>query len=191
MKKSLLLLSGGFDSAVAGWMMQKKGHEISAVHFSFEPLTDSTPEDKSRKISEFLGFKKFVVVNISKEIKAIAEKCDRKYYFVLMKRLMLKKAEKIAKKEKCSFLITGDNLGQVSSQTPENLFAIDGAVEISVLRPLIAMDKVEIIRIAEKIGTYELSKGKEMCDILGPEHPSTRAPLESVLREENKLKALS
>ena len=185
MKKALLLLSGGFDSPVAGWMMKKM--EVLAVHFSYEPLTNNEPEVKSRKLAEFLGFKKFFVVNISREIKKIAEKCERKYYFVLMKRLMFRKAEVLAKKEGCDFLITGENLGQVSSQTLENLYAIDSAVRIPVLRPLITMDKQEIIKIAEKIGTFETSKGKEMCDVLGPEHPSTKARLEIVLDEEKKL----
>jgi len=189
MKKTLLLLSGGFDSAVAGWMMQKKGFQILAVHFSFEPLTDNSPEVKSRKIAEHLGIKKFFAVNISKEIKDIADKCNRKYYFVMMKRIMFRKAEEIAKKEGCQSLLTGENLGQVSSQTLENLLAIDSSVKIPVLRPLIAMDKSEIIKLAEKIGTFEMSKGKEMCDVLGPEHPSTQARLETVLEEEKKLKA--
>jgi len=97
---------------------------------------------------------------------------------------MFRKAEEIAIKEGCSFLITGENLGQVSSQTLENLQAIDQAVEIPVLRPLITMDKTETIKIAEKINTFEKSKGKETCDVLGPEHPSTKARLEDILGQE-------
>src|SRR3989344_5260168 len=108
--KALLLISGGFDSPVAGYLMQQKGLEIIAVHFSYEPLTDNGPEIKSRKAAEVLGFKKFIVVNIAKECEQIAKNCDHRLYFVLTKRLMLKKAEEIAKKENCKFLITGENL---------------------------------------------------------------------------------
>ena len=185
--KALLLLSGGFDSPVAGYLMQKKGFEILAVHFSLEPFTNSEPEVKSRKLAELLGFKKFTVINISKEVKEIVDRCNRKYYFVLMKRIMFRRAEALAKKEGCKFLITGENVGQVSSQTLENLRAIDAAIEMTVLRPLITEDKQDIIRIAQKIGTYELSKGKEMCDVLGPEHPSTKARLRNIEYEERLL----
>ncbi len=185
--KGLLLISGGFDSPVAGYLMQQKGVEIIAVHFSYEPLTDNSPEIKSRKVSEILGFKKVIVVNISKECEQIAKVCNHRLYFVLTKRLMLKKAEEIAKKEGCNFLITGENLAQVSSQTLSNLRSITEAVKMQVLRPLLTYDKTEIINLAIKIGTYEISKGPEVCDILGPKHPATRSDLEEVKREEQKL----
>jgi len=184
--KALLLLSGGIDSPVAGWVV-KKEMEVLALHFSLEPLTDNEPEVKSRKLAKQLEFKKFFVINISKNVKQIVDKCNRKYYFVLMKRVMFRKAEELAKKEGCSFLITGESLGQVSSQTLENLRAIDESVSIPVLRPLIAMDKQDIVSIAEKIDTFETSKGREMCDVLGPEKPSTKARLEIILREEENL----
>ena len=103
----------------------------------------------------------------------IIKHCQHKYYFVLSKRLMVKIAEKIAEKENCKFLITGENLAQVSSQTLPNLVAITKAVKIPILRPLLTFDKVEIINKAEEIDTFELSKGPEVCDILGPKHPST------------------
>jgi len=185
--KALLLLSGGIDSPVAGHLLQKRGFEVIAVHFSLEPFTNNEPELKSRKLAKTLGFKKFFLINISKELKKIVDKCDRKYYFILMKRLMFRKAEALARRERCQSLITGESLGQVSSQTLENLYAIDCAVKIPVLRPLIAMDKQDIIRIAEKIRTFETSKGREMCDVLGPDKPSTRASLEAVLEQEKIL----
>lgn len=185
--KGLLLISGGFDSPVAGYLMQQKGVEIIAVHFSYEPFTDNGPELKSKKVSEILGFKKFIVVNISKECEGIAKNCNHKLYFVLTKRLMLKKAEEIAKKEKYDFLITGENLAQVSSQTLLNLKSITDAVKIQVLRPLLTYDKEEILAIARKIGTYEPSKGPEVCDALGPKHPATRSSLEEIRLEEAKL----
>jgi thiamine biosynthesis protein ThiI len=181
--KALLLLSGGIDSPVAGHLMKKK-MEVLAVHFSLEPFTDNEPEVKSRKLAQTLGFGKLHVINISKELKQITEKCDRKYYFVLMKRVMFRKSEELAKKLNCKFLITGENLGQVSSQTLENLYAIDTVATIPILRPLITKDKQEIIEIAEKINTFEISKGKECCDVLGPDKPSTKARLEKIIHEE-------
>lgn len=187
--KALLLLSGGYDSAVAGYIIQKKGLEIIAVHFSYEPLTDNSPELKSRKISEMLKFKKFISINISKECETIADKCRRDLYFVLAKRLMLRKAAETAKKEGCEFLITGEALGQVGSQTLSNLRTITEVSKIPVLRPLLAYDKEAIIRLARQIGTYEVSSGPEVCDILGPKHPATRSKIEDARKEELKLKS--
>lgn len=186
-QKALLLLSGGIDSPVAGWLMKRKGVEVTVIHFSAEPITDSEPEEKSRKLADKLGFKPFLVVNIGKMLKDISENCEKKYYFVISKRVMLKIAETVAKKKGCNYLITGENLGQVSSQTIQNLAVIDQAVEMPVLRPLIAMDKQEIIDLAKEIGSYTISEGRELCDMLGPEHPSTRARIEDVLREEKKV----
>ncbi len=185
--KALLLLSGGYDSPVAGHIMQKKGLEIVAVHFSYEPFTDNSPEIKSRKISEILKFNKFISINISKECEEIAAKCKRELYFILAKRLMLKKATEVAESENCSFLITGESLGQVGSQTLTNLRSITEAIKIPVLRPLLAYDKEQIIKIAREIGTYETSSGPEVCDVLGPKHPATRSKIEEVLKEEIKL----
>ena len=185
--KALLLLSGGFDSPVAGHMMQKQGLELSAVHFSSKLVTDAESEEKSRKLAEFLGIKKLFVIDLSKELITISKTCEHRYYFVLMKRLMYRIAEKIAKKERCKFLITGENLAQVSSQTLQNLSVIDKATRFEVLRPLLGFDKEEIIQLAKKIGTYETSCGPEHCDALGPVHPATQAREGDILGEEEKL----
>lgn len=187
--KALLLLSGGFDSPVAGYLMKEKGLDILALNFSYELLTDNLPTKKSKELAEKLGFD-FLAVDISEELMEISKKCKRDLYFVLMKRLFLKIAEKVAEKEGCDFIITGDNLAQVSSQTLQNLIVVTQATEMQILRPLIGFDKQEIIDLAKEIGTYEISKGKEHCDILGPEHPETRAKLEDVLEEENKIQGL-
>ena len=171
--KALVLISGGFDSPVAAHLMQKTGLDLIAIHFSYVPITDNKPEEKTKDACKKLSIKKLYVINIAKPLQEIIKHCQHKYYFVLSKRLMLKIAERIAEKENCKFLITGENLAQVSSQTLPNLAAITKAVKIPVLRPLLTFDKMEIIDIARKIDTFELSKGPEVCDILGPKHPST------------------
>ena len=110
MNKGLLLISGGFDSAVAGYIMQKQGMEVIALHYSYFPLTDNAPEEKSRKAAEKLKFKKLITINIAEECQEIKKKCNHRFYFILTKRLMIKKAEEIAKKEGCDFIITGESL---------------------------------------------------------------------------------
>ena len=185
--KAVLLLSGGIDSPVAGWVMKQKGLEITPVHFANYPFTEKEPEEKSQRIVETLGFGKLIVNDLGKEFSRIASLCNHRYYFVLSKRLMLREAEKTAKALGAKFLVTGENLGQVSSQTLKNLAVITKAVKTPVLRPLLAFEKQEIIDLAKKIGTYEISSGKEHCDALGPKHPSTGVSEEKVLAEEQKL----
>ncbi len=185
--KGLLLLSGGFDSPVAGYLMQKQKVEILAVHFSSKLITDIESEKKSRKLAEKLGFKKFFVFDISEQLIKISKEANHKLYFVLMKRLMNKVAEKIAEQVKCDFLITGENLAQVSSQTLQNITVIDKSVKIPIMRPLLGLNKQEIINMAKQIGTYEISCGPEHCDALGPLKPITQANLEEVLEAEEKI----
>ncbi|HLC85926.1 MAG TPA: 7-cyano-7-deazaguanine synthase [Candidatus Nanoarchaeia archaeon] len=187
MSRALLLLSGGFDSAVAGFIMQQKGLEVIALHLSNEPFTDNGPEIKARALAEHLNLKKFIVVNVSNIFGEIAKKCTHEYYFVLIKRVMLRIANNVAKEENCNFIITGENLAQVSSQTLKNLKVITEASDIEVLRPLLTFDKNEIIKIAREIGTYDISCGPEVCDVLGPKHPVTKTNLEEIEKEEKKL----
>jgi|SRR3989338_3198730 len=188
--KGLLLLSGGFDSPVAGYLMKKQSVEVLAVHFSSKLVTDEESEKKSRQLAEKLGFKKFFVVDISQQLIKISKEANHRLYFVLMKRLMYRLAEKIAERERCDFLITGENLAQVSSQTLQNLSVIDKSVKMTVMRPLLGLDKEEIIKISREINTFEISKGPEHCDALGPAHPITKAKLEEVLKEEAALSGL-
>ena len=172
--KGTLLLSGGIDSPVAGYLMASQGTEVVALHCSLEPFTDNAPEEKSRKIAETLGFSGFYVAHLGDALAEIARKARHRYYFVLSKRFMFRVAEALARREGATFLITGESLGQVSSQTLWNLRAIEAAVDLSVVRPLIGWDKVDIVREAEAIGTYPISVGPEVCDVLGPAHPTTR-----------------
>jgi len=185
--KALLLLSGGIDSPVAGYIAKQRGLEVIAVHFSNEKFAGKESIEKCKKLAKHVGIKKLFIVDISDQLGEIAKTCHPRYYFVLMKRFMLRAAEKIAEKEKCNFLLTGENLGQVSSQTLENLAVIDKATKLHVLRPLLTYDKMDIVKKAEQICTFEISKGPEMCDVLGSKHPSTRAKEATILEQETKL----
>lgn len=185
--KVLLLISGGIDSPVAASILQDQGFEIIGIHFSQTPFTDNGPELKSIKACKKLKIKKLIVVEAGKAFQELATKCSHDYYFVLMKRMMLRVSEIIARKENIDYLATGEALAQVSSQTLENLYTIDEASKLQVLRPLLVYDKNEIIKIARKIKTFELSCGPEVCDVLGPKHPRTRSNLEDIKKEESKL----
>lgn len=185
--KAVLLLSGGFDSPVAGHLMAGQGYDLVAAHFSLEPITDDGSTVKSRKLVEILGLPTLYVVRVGEAFAEVAHACHRRFYFVLTKRLMVRLADAIADRETADVLLTGENLGQVSSQTLANLRAIDAAARRPVLRPLIGLDKQEIMDRAKAIGTYDTSVGPEICDLLGPPRPATAARLEQILEEETKL----
>ncbi len=185
--RAVLLLSGGFDSPVAGHMMAKQGFDLVATHFSLEPITDAGSSVKSRKLVEILDLPSLYVVRVGEAFAEVAHACHRRFYFVLTKRLMVRLADAIADREQADVLVTGENLGQVSSQTLMNLRAIDAAGRHPILRPLIGMDKQEIVDRAKAIGTYETSVGPEICDLLGPSRPATAARLEQILAEETKV----
>jgi len=186
-RKAVLLLSGGFDSPVAGHLMARQGFDLVAAHFSLEPITDEGSSIKSRKLVEILGFPMLYVVRVGEAFAEVAHACHRRFYFVLTKRLMVRLADALADREQADVLVTGENLGQVSSQTLMNLRAIDAAARHPVLRPLIGMDKQEIMDRAKTIGTYDVSVGPEICDLLGPPKPATAARLEQIQNEETKL----
>lgn len=187
LQKGLLLISGGFDSAIAGKMMLDQGLKVAAVHFSQEPFTDSSPEEKSRALCKRLNLSPLLVVNLGQQFSELADNCNHRYFFIFSKRLMLRVASKIARKQDFDCLITGENLGQVSSQTLDNLAVIDAATTLPVLRPLLGMDKNEIIDRCMKLGTFEISKGPELCGVLGPKRPATRSTLKQIEEEEAKV----
>lgn len=186
-KRGLLLLSGGFDSPVAGRMLQRLGCDIGAVHFDQQPFTDATGEEKARALAAQLGIKELFIASAGGPFSTFANQCHHRHYFVLMKRFMLRASERLARLHGYDFLITGESLGQVSSQTLPNLSTIDGAVQMPVVRPLLAFDKQEIIQIARDIGTHNISVGPEHCDALGPRYPSTHLQRADVEGDEAKV----
>ena len=188
MTSVLLLLSGGFDSPVAGHMLQQAGYDIVALNFSQEPFVDPSHSLKAQEIAEKMNFKPFIKINIGNELLEISQTSKHAYYFVLMKRLMYKLATEVAKKYNCDFIATGESIGQVSSQTLTNLSVLeDSLTTIPIIRPLITYSKDEIITMAKKIGTFEVSKQPESCDRLGPSKPITNANLEFTHNEEAKV----
>jgi tRNA uracil 4-sulfurtransferase len=186
-RKGILLLSGGFDSPVAGHLMSRQGLELVAAHFSLEPITDDAAAVKARTLCGILDIGSLYVVRVGEAFAEIAHAANRRFYFILTKRLMVRLADAIGDREQADVLVTGENLGQVSSQTLASLRAIDAVARRPVLRPLIGFDKQEVVDRAKEIGTYEVSKGPEICDLLGPPRPSTHARLDQILLEEAKL----
>ena len=186
-RAGVLLLSGGFDSPVAGHLMARQGLGLVAAHFSLEPITDDAAEVKTRALCGIIGVPTLYVVRVGEAFADVAHAANRRFYFILTKRIMVRLADAIADREGAEVLVTGENLGQVSSQTLASLRAIDAVARRPIIRPLIGFDKQEIVDRAKVIGTYEVSKGPEICDLLGPPRPATHARLDQILEEEAKL----
>ena len=186
--KILSLISSGIDSPVATWLMKKKDVEIIGIHFSNEPLTDASPKEKTIKLCNILGLKKLYVVKHGLFVQAeLMRNCENKSRCVLCRRMMFRISERIAKKEGCKFLLTGENLGQVASQTLANMYVEDSAITIPILRPLLCNDKQETVDLAKEIGTYEASIESSMCCNAVPKLPVTKARLHIIENEEQKL----
>ena len=182
MEKAVALLSGGIDSPVAIHMMKDR-LDIIAVHFHQKELTGEEEVDKVKKLIQILGVRKAYLVPFVNVLKHITEKCRHENYYILQKILMFQSAEKIAKLEGAGYLITGENLAQVSSQTLSNLTTITKNVQMEIFRPVLTFDKQEIINKAKDIGTYDTSSGPEICSLLGPKHPATRSDASAIGRE--------
>lgn len=191
--RGLLLLSGGIDSPVAGYMMAKRGLHIEAVHFESYPYTSELARQKvidlARLISEYTGDIYVHVVSLTHIQEELVKKCDEDYFTLLLRRYMMTIASRVAKQHSASCLITGESLGQVASQTTEALTVTNDAASIPVFRPCIGMDKEEIIEISRKINTFETSiqPYEDCCTVFTPKHPKTRPELSKVLIEEQKL----
>ena len=191
--RATLLLSGGIDSPVAGYMIAKRGVKISAVHFHSYPYTSDRAKEKvltlAKKLSEYCGEMHVHVVPFTEIQMAIHEKCQEEYTTLIMRRYMMRIAEAISKKEHAQALITGESIGQVASQTMEALGTTNMVVEMPVFRPLIGFDKQEIIDIAKKIDTMETSAlpYEDCCTVFTPRHPATHPKLDRILAGEDRL----
>ena len=191
--RAMLLLSGGIDSPVAGAMMAKRGLEISAVHFESPPYTSERAKMKvfelCRRMAAYTGRIKLTVVPFTEIQEEIAKVCPEEYFTVIMRRFMMEMAADIAKKDSCEALITGESLGQVASQTVQAIACTDAAATLPVMRPLIGMDKEEIVTIARKIDTFETSilPYEDCCTVFTPRYPKTRPQLQMVIQAEEKL----
>jgi thiamine biosynthesis protein ThiI len=190
--KVLSLLSGGIDSAVSTYMMIKRGFGLAILHLENSPYSDNRILDKTEILAKLLkGYYgkplKLYTASHGQNQSEFIEKCDRHLTCLLCKRFMYRIAEQIAVKEDCQAIVTGESIGQVASQTLTNLRAINTAVKIPVLRPLIGLDKQEIMDMAKSIGTYDTSISPGVCCTAVPSKPSTSANLERVIKEEQKL----
>ncbi len=191
--RATVLISGGIDSPVAAWMMARRGLKLSAVHFASPPYTSKRAEKKVMQLLEIVakysGPITVYVVPFTKIQEEIRDKVDEPFSTLVMRRLMMRTASIIAKKEHALALITGESLGQVASQTLRALSCTDEAASLTVFRPLIGMDKEEIITIARNIGTFETSiqPFEDCCTVFTPRHPKTRPQLDELLAQEQRL----
>ncbi len=191
--RAMLLLSGGIDSPVAGYMMAKRGVKIEAVYFHAPPYTSERAKQKvvdlARLVSEYAGEIKLHIVNFTDIQLYIYDQCPHDELTILMRRYMMRIAEAIARERHCLSLITGESVGQVASQTMQSLAATDAVCQMPVFRPLIAFDKNEIIEIAERIDTFETSiqPFEDCCTIFVAKHPVTKPDIEKMEESEQKL----
>ena len=190
---AMLLLSGGIDSPVAGYMIAKRGVEIEAVYFHAPPYTSERAKEKvvdlARLVSKYAGSIKLHVVNFTDIQLYIYEKCPHEELTIIMRRYMMRIAEQFAKKDGCLGLITGESIGQVASQTMQSLAATNAVCTLPVYRPLIGFDKREIVEISEKIDTYEVSiqPFEDCCTIFVAKHPVTKPSVERMEKSELNL----
>lgn len=191
--KAALLLSGGIDSPVAGWMMARRGVELSAVHFHSYPFTSDRAKEKvldlGRILCRYVGKMKLYSVNLLEIQKEIGQKCPEEQMTILSRRFMMAIAEKIAAMDGCQALITGENIAQVASQTIEGLTVTNAKVDLPVFRPLIAYDKNDIVVVAKQIDTFETSilPFEDCCTVFLPKKVTTRPKLKDILASESLL----
>lgn len=188
-----ILISGGIDSPVAAWMMAKRGIQLSAVHFASPPYTSARAEQKVHKllsqVAKYSGPIALHTIPFTEIQEQIAEHCREEYFTLIMRRFMMRIAEKMAEKEHCTALVTGESVGQVASQTLPALNVTNSVVSMPVLRPLIGMDKDEIIDISRKIDTFDISiePYEDCCTVFTPKHPKTRPELQKCIDAESVL----
>jgi thiamine biosynthesis protein ThiI len=189
--KLLALISGGIDSPVAAHLMRSRGHRVDCVHFDNRPFTDDKQYNKAIELVKLLhelhgGDMKLYVAPNGDAMIAIAERAPRRYGCVLCRRMMLRVASMIAHKYGYEGLVTGESLGQVASQTLENIRVEEGASSSPVIRPLIGLDKTEIMEIARETGTYDISISPGLCCTITPDTPATKAKSSEIEKAEKK-----
>lgn len=191
--RMVTLLSGGIDSPVASYLIARRGVRQIPVHFFSPPYTSEKAKEKvltlARKLENYCGRQRVEVVPFTKVQEEIRDKCPESLLTVIMRRFMMRIAERIANDNGCSAIVTGDNLGQVASQTIEALAVTEQCVDIPIIRPLITFDKIEIINLAREIGTYDISilPYEDCCTVFTPLRPKTKPKLADVLEAEEKL----
>ncbi|HAT4812007.1 TPA: tRNA 4-thiouridine(8) synthase ThiI [Clostridioides difficile] len=191
--RAMSLLSGGIDSPVATWMVAKRGMEVEAVHFHSYPFTSKRSQEKVKDLAKILakycGRVRLHKVNILEIQKAIGENCNEEEATILSRRFMMRIAQRLSEKRHCDALITGESIGQVASQTIQGLTCTNAVVDLPVFRPLIAMDKSDIVDIAKKIGTFETSilPEEDCCSVFSPRKPVTKPRLEKIEKSETAL----
>ncbi len=191
--KAAILISGGIDSPVAAWMMAKRGLQLEAIHFASPPYTSERAEKKVhdllRKVAAYSGRIRLHVVPFTRIQEEIKDKCPEELFTILMRRYMMRISEKIATDNECGALITGESVGQVASQTLYALACTDSVVSMPVFRPLIGMDKNEVITVSRKIDTFDISvlPFEDCCTVFTPKHPRTKPKAYYVEQAENLL----
>ena len=191
--KATVLLSGGIDSPLAAYLIARRGLETEAVHFHSYPYTSERSKNKvidlAKQLSRYTGKLKLHVFPFTEIQEAIVENCPKDHVTIIMRRMMMKAAEKISQQNGAQALVTGESIGQVASQTVESLSATNASVSMPVFRPLIGMDKEEIVSYARKIGTYDISiqPYEDCCTLFVPRHPQTKPKLEKIIRWEQNV----
>ncbi len=191
--KGILLLSGGIDSPVAGYMLARRGMELTAVYYHSHPYTSERAKEKvidlAKKLAEYTGSMKLYVVPFTRIQMEIMEKCREDELTIIMRRFMMSIAQEIACRENALALVTGESLGQVASQTLESMYVTNSDITMPVFRPLIGMDKVDIMDVSRKIGTYDTSilPYEDCCTVFVPKHPKTKPKLKDIKNSEQKL----
>ncbi|MBO4493801.1 MAG: tRNA 4-thiouridine(8) synthase ThiI [Ruminococcus sp.] len=189
--KALLLLSGGIDSPVAGYMMAKRGVHIAAIHYVSPPYTSDRAQLKveqlCQKLTDYCGGIAFYCVPFTELQEAIKDHCPEEFFTIIMRRLMMEIAQRIAAKDNCLALITGESVGQVASQTMAAMVCTDAVCRIPVFRPCVGMDKTEIIEVARKIDTFDTSvlPYEDCCTVFTPRHPKVRPQLADIEKAQN------
>ena len=191
--RAMSLLSGGIDSPVASWMVAKRGMELECIHFHSYPFTSEKSQEKVRDLAQILakycGRVRLHKVNMLEIQKSIGLNCKDEEMTIISRRFMMRIAERVAESRHCDALVTGESIGQVASQTIQGLTCTNASVKMPVFRPPIAMDKTEIIEVAQKIGTFETSilPEEDCCTVFSPKKPVTKPKLDRIEKSENKL----